>query len=99
MDDVLIGTSVRATVEAGAALLLQPARAPWTLSVAPGVGGRAQVEVSVTPDAQRGDAAADAVWHALDELGNEKRLYTFAGPVTLIRVTADAAPAVLELVA
>lgn len=97
---LLIGPSTypkRATVAAGAAGLIVPGRAPWTLSVEPGAGGTVDVEVTVTPLALMDAVGAGGIWHALESAQTDPTLHVFPGPVTAIRVTAAVAAAIVEI--
>ena len=97
---LLIGPTTqpkRATVTAGTAGLIAPARAPWTLSVAPGAGGTVDVEVTVTPLALMDAAGVGGIWHALSSAEADPQLHVFPGPVTAVRVSAAVADATVEV--
>lgn len=97
---LVIGPSTspkRVTIAAGEAGLIAPARAPWTLSVAPGDGGTVDVEVTVTPLDLIGAGGAGAIWHALSSAETDPQLHVFSGPVTCVRVTAAVAAAIAEI--
>lgn len=87
--------AIRTTIPADESVVLVPRGAPWSLSVTPGEGGSATVEVTV------GDPAdAAATWHPLDLLPlTTAKLYLFPGPVAGVRISATTAPATAELMA
>lgn len=85
--------ATRSTAPAGDALILHPLSAPWSLSVIPGAGGSASVDVTLS-DPQ----SASPVWHALDsQVFEVARLYIFPAPVAAVRVNATGADAQTEL--
>lgn len=82
---------------AGAAVVLAPERAAWSLGVTLEAGASVTLELTATPARDHGANGATARWHGWVTLTASEMLMA-PGPVTGIRATAAGAGLILDLV-